>query len=113
MNGDGKWTEADREYQFGQAGDQPLTGDFDGDGVDDIAVYREGKVYLDSNGNRKLDAADTVLAKGQPGHHAVAGDWNGDGVDEIATYQGTKGEVAREPSADAEPTVRTAMKDAG
>ena len=113
VNGDGKWTEADREYQFGQAGDQPLTGDFDGDGVDDIAVYREGKVYLDSNGNRKLDAADTVLAKGQLGHHAVAGDWNGDGVDEIATYQGTKGEVAREPSADAEPTVRTAMKDAG
>ena len=38
--------------QFGQAGDVPQPGDYDGDGKGDLAVFRTGNWYiLNSSGN--------------------------------------------------------------
>ena len=85
VNGDGRFNRLDETAVFGRAGDVPLVGDFDGDGIEEIAVYRSGVFILDSNGNRELDATDKTfeMGAGKP----VVGDWDGDGIDEPAIYQ--------------------------
>ena len=72
---------------LGQAGDLPVVGDWNGDGVDDLGVYRAGTFYLDSDGDGTLGPEDAVIPKGGPGDLPVVGDWDGDGVDEVGVYQ--------------------------
>ena len=72
---------------FGERGDIPIVGDFNGDGVDEIGIYRAGVFYLDINGNRKLDAHDRVFELGDRNDKPVVGDWDGDGTDEVAVYR--------------------------
>ncbi|MBX3288796.1 MAG: VCBS repeat-containing protein [Acidobacteria bacterium] len=73
---------------WGLAGiDQFLTGDFDGDGKDDVAIFRQGleaKFYI-------LNSADftaRVEQFGTEGDYAgVVDDYNGDGVTDLAVYR--------------------------
>ena len=65
----------------------PVVGDFNGDGIDEIGVYRGGVFYLDSNGNGKLDGQDAVIQLGEAGDVPVVGDWDGDGRDEVGVYR--------------------------
>ena len=76
---------ADRLLVFGIPGDLPVTGDWDGDGVDTIGVYRNGVFYL-RNFNT-TGYADLTFAFGQSGDLPVAGDWDGDGVDTVGLYR--------------------------
>ena len=87
-------TNRDIVWRFGQPGDWPVVGDWDGDGFDEIGVYgfRAG-VYmfeLDVNGNGTLDGADAVFVFGNVNAQPIAGDWNGDGVDEVGLYLNRK-----------------------
>jgi serine-aspartate repeat-containing protein C/D/E len=65
-----------------------VVGDFNGDGVDEIGVYRHGQWIIDTNGNRQIDAHDTVFTLGgdDPNAVPVVGDWDGDGTDDPAIY---------------------------
>jgi hypothetical protein len=90
-NGNGNWdgtAGGDAVYKFGGVGDLPVNGDFNGDGYDEIGVYRPGnsKWYLDSNANGGWDpGVDTVRQFGVAGVDVpVVGDWNGDGTDDVA-----------------------------
>jgi hypothetical protein len=74
-------------FQFGQPGDLPVVGDFNGDGIDEIGVFRNGMWIVDMNGNHEMDAHDAVFALGGPGDLPVAGDWTGDGVDKPGVYR--------------------------
>jgi len=73
-----------------KAGDQPAVGDWDGDGRDDIGVFRvsTGKWYLDRNNNRVWDGGDEIRVLGFPKAQVVVGDWNGDGIDDIGIFRG-------------------------
>lgn len=83
--------EADDFFDFGDFGDIPFAGDFDGDGDTEIGLHRPsaGQIYL------KWDLgpgpADVSFAFGERGDIPVAGDWNGDGVDTIAVYRESTG----------------------
>lgn len=72
---------------WGDNGDQPVAGDWDGDGGDGIGVYRAstGTWYLDYNNNGSTDS--TVSYGGEDGDRPVAGDWDGDGADDIGIYR--------------------------
>ena len=78
---------ADYSFIFGNPGDTPFTGDFDGDDIDEVALHRptDGFVYL----RHTLDAgpADVSFFYGDAGDIPVAGDWNGDGTDTVAVYR--------------------------
>jgi hypothetical protein len=87
MDGDGRWSEGDLVVEFGQPGDLPVVGDWTGDGISKLGVYRNGQFILDTNNNRQIDAADKVFALGHAGDKPVSGDWNGDGVDEVGVYE--------------------------
>ena len=62
-------------------------GDFNGDGVDEMGVFRDGQWIIDTNGNRQIDAHDTVFELGEAGDTPVVGDWDGDGTDDPGTYR--------------------------
>ena len=76
----------DEAFQyFGFAGADPVAGDWNGDGADDMAFYRNGVWWRDSNGNGVLE--ETFQYFGFEGADPVAGDWNSDGVDDMAIYR--------------------------
>jgi hypothetical protein len=66
---------ADFALNYGIPGDQPVTGDWDADGVDTIGVYRNG-VFMLRNSNT-VGFADIVFGLGNPGDMPIAGDWDG------------------------------------
>jgi hypothetical protein len=77
---------SDISFLYGQAGDVPVVGDWDGDGVATPGVFRDGTWYLrnsNSPGN-----ADIVVQFGNPGDIPIVGDWNGDGSDSIGIVRG-------------------------
>ena len=84
---DGGLGAADHDYIFGNPGDKPFIGDFDGDGVDTPGLHREstGLVYY-RNWNSE-GVADAIFLFGDPGDRLVANDWNGDGVDSPAVFR--------------------------
>ena len=74
--------------QFGFSGATPITGDWDGDGRDEIGVYKDGFWYLDYSGDGAWDGGvvDRAHEFGWAGVTPLVGDWDGDGRDTIGIY---------------------------
>jgi hypothetical protein len=72
---------------YGQAGDIPLMGDWDGTGKKRIGVFRSGTWYLDMNGNGVIDSGDKTVSFGQAGDLPVLGDWNGTGRIKLGLFR--------------------------
>ncbi len=92
-NENGAWDGpvVDRMIMFGAANDDPLIGDWNGDGIDDVGVFRPSNALflLDMNGNGAWDGAATDRASifGATTDEAISGDWNGNGTDSIGLYR--------------------------
>jgi hypothetical protein len=80
---------ADLTLTYGLPGDIPLAGDWNGDGIDTVGVYRAGSFYLRNSNSDGF--ADLVFAFGVPGDQPVVGDWDGDGLDTIGVYRSSLG----------------------
>lgn len=76
-------------FNFGQAGDIPLAGDWNGDGIDTIGVFRVDTActFFFSNDNTSVAfaAGGFCTAVGET-PLSVVGDWNGDGLDTVGVY---------------------------
>lgn len=72
---------------FGPPGGIPLSGDFNGDGLSEMAIYVDGRWYVDFNGNSAWDAADLLITLGGPEDRPIVGDWNGDGKDDVGVVR--------------------------
>ncbi len=78
----------DVSSSFGISGDKPAVGDWNGDGMDEIGVLRNGNWYLDYNGNIVWDESGDVSSSfGISGDQPAVGDWNGDGKGEIGVFR--------------------------
>jgi glucose/arabinose dehydrogenase len=80
---------ADYAYYFGNPGDAPFVGDFNGNGIDSVGLYREsaGFTYLRLTNTEGI--ADLSFYFGDPGDRFVAGDWDGDDVDTPGIFRGS------------------------
>jgi hypothetical protein len=76
----------DHVFQYGSEGDRAVAGDFNGDGVTNIGVYRGGTWYLDMDGNGRWSQGDLLVHMGTEKDIPVVGDFNGDGIDELGLY---------------------------
>ncbi|PYG00594.1 Glycosyl hydrolases family 2, sugar binding domain [Georgenia satyanarayanai] len=78
----------DVHFMYGRWADEVLIGDWDGDGVDTIAVRRGNEFHV-SNAQRGGDA-DVVLTYGRDGDVILVGDWDGNGTDTFAVRRGAE-----------------------
>ncbi len=78
---------ADYHFSFGRHGDVPVAADFDGDGVDTVAMHAqaEGRLVIrEANGSA---APERVVDFGAIGDRLVAADFSGDGTATLATFR--------------------------
>jgi len=78
----------DHVFRFGAPSDQAIVGDWNGDGIDSLGVFRDGRWLLDIDGNGRWNSEDVLTEFGQAGDVSVVGDWNGDGIDDLGIVRG-------------------------
>jgi hypothetical protein len=84
---------ADYSFMFGNPGDAPFVGDFDGDGIDTVGLYRTSTGFVYFRNSLTTGVADMEFFYGNPGDVILAGDWDGDGDDTVAVYRPSDGRV--------------------
>ena len=85
---------ADYSFIFGNPGDKPVVGDWDGDGVDEVGLHRESTGLFYWRNSLNTGAADGQIIFGNPGDRFVAGDWGKvDGKDSPAVFRPSNTEV--------------------
>jgi hypothetical protein len=73
---------------FGQAGDLPIAGDWDGDGVDTVGVFRpSNNTFFLTNSNDTNPPIEITTVVGAAEDLPLAGDWDGNGVDGIGLFR--------------------------
>ncbi len=87
-DGDLRADAVDHVFQYGEQADSPVAGDWNGDGIDQIAVFRDGHWMIDADGDGRWSEQDQRVEFGQPGDVPIAGDFNGDEIDEIGVVRG-------------------------
>jgi hypothetical protein len=75
---------------WGQAGDIPVVGDWNGSGTSKIGVFRNGLWFLDTRGDHVL-TSNQIVGWGQAGDIPVIGDWNGTGTSKIGVFRPSLG----------------------
>jgi len=71
-------------FSFGQAGDIPVVGDWLGNGVDTVGIFRNGVFYLGSE-NRRDGGVINAFTFGQAGDIPVV--WTHDGISTVGVYR--------------------------
>ena len=82
-----------RVFQWGNQGDYPIPGDFDGDGRNDFCIQRdngnnEGVFYL----NKSSGGMEAVFW-GTPSDLVLPGDYDGDGKTDFGVVRGSGGQI--------------------
>ena len=81
---------------FSVVGEIPIVGDWNGTGIEQIALFtsKDGTWYLDRNGNEKWDGCteDECLGQfGTKGDLPIVGDWDGTGKARIGVFRASTG----------------------
>lgn len=90
----------DHVFHYGSPGDAPVAGDWNGDGIRTIGVFRDGSWNLDTSGDGRLDTNDRAVELGQAGDIPIVGDFDGNGLDDLGVYRA--GQWLVDPDGDGE-----------
>jgi len=74
-------------FYYGNPADIPYSGDWNGDGITTLGLYRVSAGYLFLRNSNTQGIADIQIFYGNPGDLPLAGDWNGDGKETIGIYR--------------------------
>lgn len=76
---------------FGVPGDLPIVGDWKGEGIDRVGVYRNGQHFLDVGlpgwTGQEPEEWPGIQFGGLPGDIPVVGDWNSDGISDVGVFR--------------------------
>jgi hypothetical protein len=78
-----------RSIQFGQAGDKPVPGDYDGDGIIDPAIFRPSTGFFWVL--RSTDGVQQACPWGLSTDIPTPGDFDGDGMSDFAVFRPSNG----------------------
>ncbi|HHC08699.1 MAG TPA: hypothetical protein ENK55_08270 [Actinobacteria bacterium] len=79
---DGGLGAAEFSYPFGEVGDEPFVGDFDGDGIDTVGLHRPDAGLVFYRNDHLGGIAEDSFVFGDPGDRVFAGRWaRPDGTD--------------------------------
>ncbi len=78
---------ADYSFVFGDPGDQPVVGDFDGDGIDTVGLHRASTGLVYYRNSNTAGVAERSFFYGDPGDRMVAADWSGDGTESVGLFR--------------------------
>jgi len=85
---DGSLGAAEFAYYFGNPGDKPFVGDFNGDGTETVGLHRESTGLVYFRNTHTQGVADSQFIFGDPGDRLIAGDWGiVNGVDTPAVFR--------------------------
>jgi hypothetical protein len=74
-------------FWYGNPGDLPIAGDWDGDGVATPGLYRQSDGFFYSRNSNSTGIADAECFAGNPEDVPVVGDWDVDGDDNLGIYR--------------------------
>jgi hypothetical protein len=75
-------------FLFGNPGDKPVSGDWDGDGIDEVGLHRESTGFFYWRNTLDTGIASGEIFFGDPGDRFVSGDWGVvDGADTPAVFR--------------------------
>jgi hypothetical protein len=77
----------DHVFQYGSKGDRAVAGDWNGDGIRTVGIFRNGAWFLDMDGDGRWSDGDISVEFGQEGDLPVVGDWTGDGISKLGVYR--------------------------
>lgn len=85
----GKKADKTQTFAFGERGDVPLSGDFDGDGQTEAAVYRArtGSWLIRFSKENVQEVFWSLNLKPEEHYYPLTGDFNGDGRSDLAFYK--------------------------
>lgn len=97
----------DLNVNRGFAGDLPVVGDFNGDGIDTASTFNNGLWKIRNTNLTILDGVipPITINFGGPGDIPVVGDWDGDGIDTVGIYRPSAGQFFLVNSLIANPPV--------
>jgi subtilisin family serine protease len=91
--GDSGLGAADHAYYFGDPGDAPFMGDWDGDGIETPGLRRHSNGFVYLRHSNTQGVADMSYFYGDPGDVVFTGDWDADGGDTLGLYRPSTGTV--------------------
>ncbi|MGH8952722.1 MAG: hypothetical protein ACRDX9_15045 [Acidimicrobiia bacterium] len=74
-------------FGYGNPGDLPIAGDWDGDGDATPGLYRQSDGFFYSRNSNSTGIADAECFAGNPEDVPVVGDWDRDGDDNLGIYR--------------------------
>lgn len=88
-----EWPVDKNEFYYGNPGDLPFMGDWDGDGIETPGLYRQldGFVYVRDTNTQGI--ADLEFFFGNPDDVPLVGDFDGDGRDSVSIWRTSEGRV--------------------
>jgi len=74
-------------FFYGNPGDLPIAGDWDGDGIATPGLFRQSDGFFYARNSNTQGPADAECFAGNPSDIPIAGDWDGDGDDNLGIYR--------------------------